>query len=253
MYGAHAVGALARAGRARRVLVAESARAGKAAQVAREAESLGIDVERVPTARIGRIAPGAAHQGIVAYRSAAPAAGDAPGWRETVRDAPGARTLLVLDRVEDPRNLGACVRTASAFGVACVLVPRRRSAPLGAAARKAAAGAAERTPVFAVGNLPHVVGEIKRMGFFAIAADARAGRPIYGMRFPPDVAWILGGEARGPRRLLVRLADETVRIPTDPGTESLNVSVAAGICLSESARARPAEGAGRPPAAGEQS
>ena len=233
--GPHAVAAAVRAGRARKVLVSRTVGTGKAMQAARQAAHGGVPVERAEPARIERLAGGAACQGIVAACRAAPAPSD---WKAAVEGAPAPRTLLMLDGVKDPRNFGACLRTAHAFGANGVLVPRHGAAPLSAAARKAASGAAETVGVFRVGNLPHVVLALKRMGFTALAASAQAGRTVYDADLTGDIVWILGGEGDGVRRILVDKSDMAVRIPMRSEAESLNVSVAVGVCLAEGSRQR---------------
>jgi len=147
--GPHAVEAAARSGRATKILLSRSLRSGKALRSAEIAAKAGIPVERVDPAALEKAAGGAATQGIVALCAPAEESGN---WKPFLAALPeGKRMILMLDGVEDPRNFGACLRSAWAFGADCVIAPRRGSAPLSAVARKAAAGAAESMRVFRAG------------------------------------------------------------------------------------------------------
>jgi 23S rRNA (guanosine2251-2'-O)-methyltransferase len=144
-----------------------------------------------------------------------------------------ALRLLVLDGVEDPRNLGACLRTADAAGIDAVVVPKAHSAPLTAAAQKAATGAAESVPVLRAPNLARTLRWLKQAGVWVVGADAATDRSLYATSLAPPVAIVLGGEGRGLRRLTRDLCDELVAIPMVGAVASLNVSVAAGVVLFE--------------------
>ncbi len=215
--------------------MAEGATKGKAAQTVILARRKGVPIETVSVSKLVQECGSDAHQGIVAHCREASRKG---GWKLLLECTDSPRTVLILDRIEDPRNFGACLRTAQAFGASCVLAPRHGSAPLSPVAVKASAGAAETLPLFQETNLAHIVLELKRMGFFIYAADVKSERTIYEADLSGDIVWIIGGEGKGARRLLVERADETLQIPIDNAVESLNVSVVAGICLSETVRAR---------------
>jgi 23S rRNA (guanosine2251-2'-O)-methyltransferase len=144
--------------------------------------------------------------------------------------------LLLLDGITDPRNLGACLRTAEAAGVAAVVLPRDRSASLSSAALKAASGAVESLPVIAVVNLARSMDEIKEAGVRIVGADHAAPSSLYELDLRGPLAWALGAEGHGLRRLTRERCDELARIPLAGLVESLNVSVAAGICLFETRR-----------------
>jgi 23S rRNA (guanosine2251-2'-O)-methyltransferase len=210
-----------------------------------------VPVEEVDRLRLERMAggqPRSAHQGVVASVSAMPYAEP-----EDLLDSCGPEALLlVLDEVEDPRNLGALVRTAAGAGVAGVFIPERRSAGLSATVARASAGAVERVPLARVGNLAVFIQTLKDRGFWTVGLDAAADRPWDQTTYPPRMALIVGGEQHGLRRLVRESCDELVAIPLEKGLESLNVSVAAGICLYEALRQRRARtpGAGGGEAAG---
>ncbi len=148
--------------------------------------------------------------------------------------------LLLLDGVTDPRNLGACMRTAEAAGAQAVVVPRDRSASLTPVVAAAAAGAAETLPLIAVTNLARAMEEIREAGVWIAGAAGEAERSIYDLDLTGPVAWALGAEGQGLRRLTREKCDWLARIPLHGQTESLNVSVAAGVCLFETLRQRAA-------------
>jgi 23S rRNA (guanosine2251-2'-O)-methyltransferase len=145
----------------------------------------------------------------------------------------------VLDGVEDPRNLGACLRTADAAGIDAVVVPKDHSARLTAAAVKTSTGAAETVPVYRAPNLARALAWLKEAGVWVVGADAAASQSLYQCKLAPPVALVLGGEGRGVRRLTRDLCDELVYIPMVGSVESLNVSVATGIVLFELLRQAP--------------
>ena len=163
--------------------------------------------------------------------------------------AVGWSLLLLLDGVTDPRNLGACLRTADAAGVGAVIVPRDRSAALTPDAARAAAGAAESVALIAVTNLARTMDELRDAGIRlagadpADGADATAVPTLYQLDLTGPLAWVLGAEGSGLRRLTRERCDVLARIPLAGAVESLNVAVAAGICLFESVRQRAAEAA----------
>ena len=146
--------------------------------------------------------------------------------------------FLVLDGVQDPHNLGACLRTAEAAGVSAVIVPRDRAASLTAVARKAAAGSAERVPVVAVTNLSRTLGRLKASGYWLTGLDGSGQATIYDVDLRGPAVLVLGAEGEGMRRLTREHCDRVVRIPMLGKVESLNVSAAAAVCLFEALRQR---------------
>jgi 23S rRNA (guanosine2251-2'-O)-methyltransferase len=188
--------------------------------------------------RLDGMVPQVPHQGVVAQIDAAVASAGARTLDE-VLDAVGPRTLLLLlDGVTDPRNLGACMRTAAGAGADAVIVPRDRSASLTAAGAKAAAGAGEILPLIAVTNLARAMKELQDAGVWIVGADGEAPHSLYEIDLTGPRAWALGAEGTGLRRLTRERCDALARIPMAEGVESLNVSVAAGVCLFETVRQR---------------
>jgi 23S rRNA (guanosine2251-2'-O)-methyltransferase len=239
LYGLHAVRALLER-RPETVLTAKVLRdaSGKLAELASVLAARGIALERVSRADLDRLADGGVHQGVVVEVAAAAefSIGD---FESLVLERGRALRLLVLDGVEDPRNLGACLRTADAAGIDAVVVPRDRSAKLTPAAVKTSTGAAETVPVYRAPNLARALTWLKEAGIWVVGADAEAPRSLYETKLAPPVAMVLGGEGRGVRRLTRDLCDEVVYIPMSGTVESLNVSVATGIVLFELKRQAP--------------
>ena len=209
-------------------------RIGRVLEAARAAH---VKFHRVPRARLDELAGDPRHQGVVARLQATAPGRDAEleAW---LAQPPPAALLLVLDGVQDPHNLGACLRVADAAGVHAVVLPRDRSAPLSAAARRAASGAAETVPVFQVTNLARALDAIKAAGIWLYGAAQDAATELHAAEFSGPAAVILGGEEKGLRRLTRERCDRLVRIPMAGSIESLNVSVAAGVVLYEIVRQR---------------
>jgi 23S rRNA (guanosine2251-2'-O)-methyltransferase len=138
--------------------------------------------------------------------------------------------LLVLDGVTDPHNLGACLRNADAFGAHAVVVPKDRAVGVNATVAKAASGAADTVPVVTVTNLARALRELKEREIWVLGADA-GGESLFDADVRGPVAWVLGAEGAGLRRLTRESCDRIIGIPLVGAVESLNVSVAAGICL----------------------
>ncbi len=197
----------------------------------------GIALHAVPRATLDRMLKGARHQGI-AVRYRATGAPRAPDLDALLAGLGDAALLLVLDGVQDPHNLGACLRSADAAGADAVIVPRRRAVGLTPAVRKAACGAAERVPVVAVPNLAQALRRLSEAGVVLFGAAANAGMPYTEADLRGPAAIVLGGEGRGLRRLPAELCDQLMHVPMRAGAESLNVSVAAALCLYEARRQR---------------
>jgi 23S rRNA (guanosine2251-2'-O)-methyltransferase len=211
---------------------------GKLAELAKALAARGVPIERVARGDLDRLTDGGVHQGIVVEVAAAAefTIGD---FEQLVVDRARALRLLVLDGVEDPRNLGACLRTADAAGIDAVVVPRDHSAKLTPAAVKTSTGAAETVPVYRAPNLAQALRWLKEAGVWVVGADAEASQSLYETKLAPPVAMVLGGEGRGVRRLTRDLCDELLYIPMSGSVESLNVSVATGIVLFELKRQAP--------------
>lgn len=193
-------------------------------------------VERLGADALGRLLGDVVHQGVAA--EIAPL----PPWSEAELLAAlqnvAAPLLLALDGVQDPHNLGACLRTADACGALAVIVPRDRAAQLTPAVRKVAAGAAETTPVVAVTNLVRTLKLLKAAGLWVVGADAGAQSAADAVDLKGPVVLVLGAEGAGLRQLTRQNCDFLARLPQLGAVESLNVSVAAGMLLYEAARQR---------------
>ena len=220
-----------------------AARGGRAERLATRIEAAGLAMQRCGRETLDRLAPGARHQGVVARVRNRPAV----HWpsildsvERSIREggAGGPPLLLVLDQVQDPRNLGACLRSAAAAGAAAVVVPRRRAAGLGAAVRRTAAGGAERVPLVEVPNLVRALRDLAARGVTVAGADPEAPLPAWKADLGGPLALVLGAEEDGLRRLTRERCDHLVAIPMTVGGASLNVSVAAGILLYEALRQR---------------
>jgi 23S rRNA (guanosine2251-2'-O)-methyltransferase len=148
--------------------------------------------------------------------------------------------LLVLDGVTDPHNLGACMRSADAFGAHAVVAPKDRAAGLGAVAIKASSGAADSVPYIPVTNLARALRELKERNILIIGTDQDGTLAVNEADFSGPAALVLGAEGEGMRRLTREHCDVLVRIPMYGQVESLNVSVSAGVCLYEARRQRSA-------------
>ncbi|HHQ69681.1 MAG TPA: 23S rRNA (guanosine(2251)-2'-O)-methyltransferase RlmB [Halothiobacillaceae bacterium] len=215
----------------------------RAAQLLNEAEAMGVAVQRMPAKWFQEQAErsgGLVHQGVLAnVRPVEPL--DEAGLDRLLNAQPERHVplLLVLDGVTDPHNLGASLRTAEAAGVDAVIVPRDRACGLTPAARKASAGASERLPLVEVTNLARTLDALKARGIWLVGTAGDAETSVYQTRFATDpVALVMGSEGRGMRRLTRDRVDELVRIPMVDTVESLNVSVACGVCLFEFRRQR---------------
>ena len=150
----------------------------------------------------------------------------------------GPALLLVLDGVTDPHNLGACLRVADAAGAQAVIAPKDRACGLNATAIKVASGAADTVPYVTVTNLARALRDIKERDIWVIGTAGEAERSVYAIDQRRSVAWVMGAEGEGMRRLTRDTCDELAKIPMHGSVESLNVSVSAGVCLFETVRQR---------------
>jgi 23S rRNA (guanosine2251-2'-O)-methyltransferase len=238
VYGMHTVTALLRRAPARvlKVSLQRGREDQRVAAIEALAQGAQRPVERIDAARIRSLVGEVSHQGVVAeIESLAPLTED--GLYAQLAGAADP-LLLALDGVQDPHNLGACLRTADACGVLALIVPRDRAATLNAAARKVAAGAAETTPVVTVTNLARCLTIIKDAGLWIVGADAAATQPAAAADLTGPRCLVLGAEGSGLRELTRRHCDWLVSLPSLGAVESLNVSVAAGMLLYEAVRQR---------------
>lgn len=214
---------------------------GRVARVAARASRAGIAVQRLAASELDRLAPGAAHQGVVA-EVAGPALGDV---QDLVRNAAGAPLVAVLDGVEDPRNFGAVARAAEAAGADGLIFQTRRSASPGATAAKASAGALAHLRLAPVVNVSRALETLGRAGVWTVGLDAGAERSCFSLDLTQPTAFVFGAEGRGLRRLVRERCDWLASIPMRGRVSSLNVAVAAGIALFEAVRQR-TDAAGKP-------
>lgn len=190
------------------------------------------------TARLDGLAGIHRHQGVVARVAATELAQDIDEVLDAVEATQKPALLLVLDGVQDPHNLGACLRVADALGVHAVVAPKDRAVGMTPTVAKVASGAAETVPYIMVTNLARALRELKERNLWIIGAEQGSGKTIYDMNLTVPIAWVLGAEGEGMRRLTREHCDELAEIPMTGNVESLNVSVASGICLGETVRQR---------------
>jgi 23S rRNA (guanosine2251-2'-O)-methyltransferase len=193
-------------------------------------------VQRVDAQALKKMLGDVAHQGVAADVEALP-----PWTDDDLFTALGTERnplLLALDGVQDPHNLGACLRTADACGALAVIVPKDRAAQLTPVVRKVAAGAAETTPLVVVTNLVRTLKLLKEAGLWVIGADADAPKQAFEADLSGGVVLVMGAEGSGVRQLTQQTCDLMVRLPQFGSVESLNVSVAAGMLLYEVVRQR---------------
>jgi len=211
-----------------------SRRDKRATDVRKNAEQKGVKLVASEAARLEEMAHGKS-QGVVAFVEPVQLAKHLDDVLEEITEAP---LLLILDGVTDPHNLGACLRSADAFGAHAVIAPKDRAAGLGATAIKAASGAADTMPYLPVTNLARTLRELKDRGIFIIGTDQDGPLTVDQADFSGPVAVVLGAEGEGMRRLTREHCDALVRIPMHGQVESLNVSVSAGVSLYEARRQR---------------
>lgn len=238
IYGLHAVRAalMRHPERVVRIRLAERRDNPRVREIEELARRQGRAVQRLDSNAIKRIAGDVTHQGVLAEVE------PLPQWREDdLFEAVAKATnplLLALDGVQDPHNLGACLRTADACGALAVIVPKDRAAQLNPTARKVAAGAAETTPVVAVTNLVRSLKLLKEADIWSVGADMEGGKPPQTVDLKGGIVLVLGAEGAGLRQLTRQSCDFLVSLPQRGAVESLNVSVAAGMLLYEAVRQR---------------
>lgn len=226
----------------REVLVEAGGKNARLAEIETEARRKGIDVRRVAQQALDGVAGGLRHQGVVARYQAAKTWGEHE-LIELVEQAEGRALLLVLDGVQDPHNLGACLRSAAAANATAVIIPRDKAVQVNATVRKTSAGAADRIPVVAVTNLSRTLRDLQKQGVWIYGLAGETEASLYAIDLKGNVALVLGSEGDGLRRLTRENCDQLVKIPMpgaeqDNSVESLNVSVAAGVALFEAVRQR---------------
>jgi 23S rRNA (guanosine2251-2'-O)-methyltransferase len=225
----------------RRICVEYRSANPRVAALVAQATEKGIDVQEANRARLRQMSGEARHQGVVAELRRSTRLDEA-GLRTLVESRLGSGDkpllLLVLDSIQDPHNLGACLRTAEAAGVDAVIVPRHGAAGLGPAVSKVAAGAAESLPFATVANLGRVLDWLADYGISRVGTSDRAPKSLYDVALDGHLALVMGGEETGLGKGVTGRCDELVSLPMQGRVSSLNVSVATGICLYETLRQR---------------
>ena len=234
VFGFHAVLARLRADPSSvlEIYLDETRNDARAKDLAAAAERCKVHLMRVPTKRLDGFYGGGRHQGVVARIEVRNAADTLEELLEGIERP----MLLVLDGVTDPHNLGACLRVANGAGADAVVAPKDRAVGITPTVSKVASGAAESTPYVMVTNLARALAQLKERNIWIVGADERADKTLYDADLPESIAWVLGAEGEGMRRLTRESCDLLVRIPMGGDVPSLNVSVSAGICLFESVR-----------------
>lgn len=195
----------------------------------------GCKLHPVASERLDGLAKGTRHQGVVALCDERQLAVDIDDVLDVIE---GPALLLVLDGVTDPHNLGACLRTADAAGVHAVIATRDRAVGLNSTVQRVACGAADTVPYIMVTNLARTMRDLKDRGVWLVGTDDQASENMYTVDARQSMAWVMGAEGEGMRRLTRETCDQLVTIPMLGSVESLNVSVASAVCLYESARQR---------------
>lgn len=233
--GVHAVRQALDNERITALLVAENKQSKNILALIELAQDKGIKVEKVPFYHLDILVPGVKHQGVVvAYQ----AQQQAPmNWQQAIagKDKP---LLLILDSIQDPHNLGACLRSALGAGVDAVLIPNAKAAAITPTVHKVSSGAAEVLPIFSVANLRREMETMQQQGIWIVGGAGEEAQSLYDTDLTPPLAIVVGNEGEGLRYGVRKQCDYLVAIPLDERMESLNVSVACGIMLFEARRQR---------------
>lgn len=204
-------------------------------QFVQKAQEAGLRPIEADGLRLARLAGSAGHQGVVARVEPLPVTSSLDDLLDALEGPP---LLLVLDGVTDPHNLGACLRVADGAGAHAVIAPKDHAVGINATVAKVASGAAETVPYFMVTNLARTLGELKERNIWCLGLSDEASQTLYQSDLKGPTALVMGAEGTGLRQLTRKTCDALVSIPMLGGVESLNVSVASGICLYEAVRQR---------------
>jgi 23S rRNA (guanosine2251-2'-O)-methyltransferase len=230
-----------------KVMLQQGLSGGPIGAIRAQAQEQGVPVQYVPQRRLDHEAQGGTHQGVVGiaapiqYREVNAMLADiAPTWDEVRSRKP---LLLLIDRVTDPHNYGAMLRSAVAAGADGVIVPNRHMAPLNAAAIKASAGTAPRLPIARTDDLARLIEQLKERGYWVVGAEGTAETTLWDVDWDRPVAVVMGSEGKGLADDVAAACDERAAIPMRGPAESLNVSVATGLMLFTAVRGRTKEAA----------
>jgi 23S rRNA (guanosine2251-2'-O)-methyltransferase len=220
------------------VLIDGARRDGRMRQFVVRLKESGVRWIETDEAAVARLAGNSRHQGVAARVEPLPMARTVIELLDGLDPAAGAPLVLVLDGVTDPHNLGACLRVADGAGAQAVIAPKDHAVGVNATVAKVASGAADTVPYFMVTNLARTLAELKERDIRIVGTSDTAPRSLFEADLRGPVALVLGAEGAGMRQLTARSCDELVHLPMMGAVESLNVSVAAGICLYEALRQR---------------
>jgi 23S rRNA (guanosine2251-2'-O)-methyltransferase len=236
IYGVHAIMRRLQQAPAQCVeLICADNRNPRLLQLIDQARSAGVEVRLEDRARLTELSGTSKHQGCLLQTLATAPLMD---FQQCLDGIEKNSLILVLDGVQDPHNLGACLRTADACGVDAVLIPRDRAVKVNATVRKVAAGGAESVPVIEVTNIARSLKELKQAGVWTYGTSDTATDSLYDHTYDGPIALVMGAEGSGLRRLTMESCDHLIKLPMHGQVESLNVSVATGVCLYEILRSR---------------
>ena len=204
-------------------------------QLVDRAQSVGLKLTAVTGERLDELAKGIRHQGVLAFASHTPLAVTIDDVLDVLEEP---AFLLILDGVTDPHNLGACLRAADAAGVHAVIAPKDRAVGLNATVRRVSCGAAETVPYITVTNLARTMRALRERDVWLVGTADEVEGDLHSIDAKRSMAWVMGAEGEGMRRLTQETCDELVSIPMAGTVESLNVSVASAVCLYETVRQR---------------
>jgi 23S rRNA (guanosine2251-2'-O)-methyltransferase len=242
VYGHHAVAAVLEQAPKRATCLWLSA---KHDTLAKQAKAAGVPCKMVSRSELEKQVPeAAAHQGLVLEVKPASMLGEAEldGLVTRAMEKKGRVTILALDEVQDPRNLGACLRSAAAYGVDAVIVPKRRSALLTSTAEKVACGGAVFVPVIAVTNLVRSLKSLQQLGLWVVGTALETDQSLSDVDLTGNTVLVMGSEGEGVRQLTAKTCDYLAKIPMQGALQSLNVSAATTVCLYEQLRQLAAKG-----------
>ena len=240
LFGFHAVGVRLKTAPASiiEVYVDPTRRDARMKQFLSRAAEAGVRIIEADGPRLIKLTGSAGHQGVAARVQAVEGVRTLDELLDDLQEQGTVPLLLVLDGVTDPHNLGACLRVADGAGAHAVIAPKDHAAGINATVAKVASGAAETVPYFMVTNLARTLGELKERGIWVVGAADDAEQTLYDVDLAMATALVLGAEGPGMRQLTRKTCDALVRIPMMGAVESLNVSVASGVCLYEARRQR---------------
>ena len=240
LFGFHAVGVRLKTAPASiiEVYVDPTRRDARMKQFLSRAAEAGVRVIEADGPRLIKLTGSAGHQGVAARVQAVEGVRTLDELLDDLQEQGTVPLLLVLDGVTDPHNLGACLRVADGAGAHAVIAPKDHAAGINATVAKVASGAAETVPYFMGTNLARTLNELKERSIWVTGTSDDAERTLYDVDFKGPTALVLGAEGAGMRQLTRKTCDQLVRIPMMGAVESLNVSVASGVCLYEARRQR---------------